>query len=246
MAPIQFGWVVPSGPRDAAARDTFVADVRRVLALIADRFDSVWMTDHLQFKEQDLLECWTVLSYFAAAQPTLRFGTVVLGQSYRNPALTAKMAATLHFLSGGRLLFGIGAGWKENEYHAYGYDFPPSGVRVEQLAEALQIIKALWTDEQATFQGRYYRIEQAYCAPKPAPLPADSDRRSQAAYAAAGRALRRLVDRFVDGRRRLPGAGSRDGSRLRRGWARPGDAAQSMVRPVRLRPDRGGRANIGE
>jgi len=171
MAPIQFGWVVPAGPRDAAARGTFVADVRRALDMIADRFDSFWMTDHLQFNQQDVLECWTVLSYFAAVQPTLRFGAAVLGQSYRNPALTAKMAATLQFLSGGRLLFGIGAGWKEDEYHAYGYDFPSRGVRVDQLDEALQIIKALWTDEQATFQGRYYQIEQAHCEPKPAPLP---------------------------------------------------------------------------
>jgi probable F420-dependent oxidoreductase len=162
---------MPNGPRDAAARETFDADVRRALDMIADRFDSAWMTDHLQFNQQDILECWTVLSYFAAVAPKLRFGTVVLGQSYRNPALTAKMAATLQFLSGGRLLFGIGAGWKEDEYLAYGYDFPSSGVRVEQLDETVQIIRALWTEEQATFHGRYYQIEQARCDPKPAPLP---------------------------------------------------------------------------
>jgi alkanesulfonate monooxygenase SsuD/methylene tetrahydromethanopterin reductase-like flavin-dependent oxidoreductase (luciferase family) len=171
MTPIQFGWVVPNGPRDADTRGTFVADVGRALAMIADHFDSAWMTDHLQINQQDVLECWSTISYFAAMQPKLRFGTVVLGQSYRNPALTAKMAATLQFLSGGRVLFGIGAGWKEDEYHAYGYDFPSNGVRVEQLEETVQIIKALWTEEQATFHGRYYQIAQARCDPKPAPLP---------------------------------------------------------------------------
>ena len=69
-------------------------------------------------------------------------------QSFRNPALVAKMGATLQFLSGGRFLLGIGAGWDEAEYKAYGYDFPPARVRVEQLEEALQIIKAMWTERR--------------------------------------------------------------------------------------------------
>lgn len=75
------------------------------------------------------------------------------------------------FLSGGRFLLGIGAGWHAEEYHAYGYDFPPAGVRVQQLVEALQIIKALWTTPQATFTGTYYRVKDAYCEPKPNPVP---------------------------------------------------------------------------
>jgi alkanesulfonate monooxygenase SsuD/methylene tetrahydromethanopterin reductase-like flavin-dependent oxidoreductase (luciferase family) len=171
MTPIQFGLVLPLGPRGPSARATFLADARRALDLIDDHFDSAWFADHFQLDSQDVLECWTTISYLAALYPTLRFGTAVLGQSYRNPALLAKMAATLQYLSGGRLIFGIGAGWKEDEYLAYGYEFPSAGVRVEQLDEALRIVKALWTEEQATFRGRYYRVDQARCEPKPSPLP---------------------------------------------------------------------------
>ena len=77
----------------------------------------------------------------------------------------------MQFLSGGRFLLGIGAGWNEEEYNAYGYDFPPAAVRVEQLEEALQIIKALWTEKKVTFSGVYYRVNEADCEPKPDPLP---------------------------------------------------------------------------
>jgi alkanesulfonate monooxygenase SsuD/methylene tetrahydromethanopterin reductase-like flavin-dependent oxidoreductase (luciferase family) len=171
MPSIQFGLVLPMGARGEGARATFLADSRRALDLVSGRFDSAWFVDHFQTENLDILECWTTLSYLAALYPALRFGPAVLGQSYRNPALTAKMAATLQYLSDGRLIFGIGAGWKEDEYLAYGYDFPPAGVRVDQLDEALRIIKALWAEEGATFHGRYYRVEQAWCEPKPNPVP---------------------------------------------------------------------------
>jgi alkanesulfonate monooxygenase SsuD/methylene tetrahydromethanopterin reductase-like flavin-dependent oxidoreductase (luciferase family) len=172
MAPVQFGWTLPAGPHSVEARATFLADVRRALDLVDGRFDSAWVIDHFQIRGgHDILECWTTLTYLAALYPSFQFGTGVLGQSYRNPALTAKMAATLQYLSGGRLLFGIGAGWKEDEYLAYGYDFPPNGVRVEQLDEAVRIIKALWSEERATFHGRYYHVEQASCEPRPQPVP---------------------------------------------------------------------------
>jgi alkanesulfonate monooxygenase SsuD/methylene tetrahydromethanopterin reductase-like flavin-dependent oxidoreductase (luciferase family) len=81
------------------------------------------------------------------------------------------MRATLQLLSGGRYILGLGAGWNEEEYRAYGYDFPPARVRVEQLDETLQIIKTLWTQKTATFAGEYYRVTEAYCEPKPDPLP---------------------------------------------------------------------------
>src|SRR5690349_20140781 len=110
MAPVQFGWTLPIGARNDAARASFPGDVRRALDLIDGRFDSASVVDHFQSDQQDVLECWTTLAYFAALYPSLRFGSVVLCQSYRNPALTAKMAATLQYLSGGRLIFGIGAG----------------------------------------------------------------------------------------------------------------------------------------
>ena len=93
----------------------------------------------------------------------------MLGQSFRNPALLAKMAATLQELTGGRYILGLGAGWHEEEYRAYGYDYPSGGVRVEQLAEAIEIIRALWTQSPATYHGTWYHVDGAYCEPRPDP-----------------------------------------------------------------------------
>ncbi len=129
------------------------------------------MIDHLQTDADDLLESFTTISYLAALHPQFSFGHTVICQSFRNPALLAKMGATLQFLSGGRFILGLGAGWNEAEYRAYGYDFPPASVRVEQLEETIQIIKALWTQEKATFQGKHYQVLDASCEPRPDPLP---------------------------------------------------------------------------
>jgi alkanesulfonate monooxygenase SsuD/methylene tetrahydromethanopterin reductase-like flavin-dependent oxidoreductase (luciferase family) len=95
----------------------------------------------------------------------------VLAQSYRNPAMLAKMAATLQWLSGGRLIFGIDAGWKEDEYRAYGYPYPVPAVRIAQLDEAVQIARTMWTETPASFAGKYYSIKDAYCSPRPNPIP---------------------------------------------------------------------------
>jgi alkanesulfonate monooxygenase SsuD/methylene tetrahydromethanopterin reductase-like flavin-dependent oxidoreductase (luciferase family) len=171
MTHIQFGFCMPGDSLDKQRRATFVADLNRALDLVSGHFDSAWFVDHLQFGAADVLEGFTALTYMAALHPQLKFGHAVLCQSFRNPALLAKMGATLQFLSGGRFILGLGAGWHEEEYRAYGYDFPPNGVRVEQLEEALQIIQALWSQEQATFKGKYYRVSQAYCQPRPDPIP---------------------------------------------------------------------------
>jgi len=111
------------------------------------------------------------LSYMAALHPQFKFGHVVVCQAFRNPALLAKMGATLQFLTGGRFTLGIGAGWNEDEYRAYGYSFPSRRERVEQLEETLQIVRAMWTESKATFRGKYYQIVDAYCEPKPNPIP---------------------------------------------------------------------------
>jgi alkanesulfonate monooxygenase SsuD/methylene tetrahydromethanopterin reductase-like flavin-dependent oxidoreductase (luciferase family) len=163
--------MMPADQLDKARLSTFVADLDRALALISGHFDSAWIIDHLQFGDQDVLEGFTTLAYMAGRHPQLKFGHTVLCQSFRNPALLAKMGATLQFLSGGRFILGIGAGWHEEEYRAYGYDFPPAAVRVEQLDETLQIVKALWTQESATVHGQHFSIDQAFCEPKPDPLP---------------------------------------------------------------------------
>jgi len=168
MTRIQFGFIMPQLPLDKAHQTRFVEDLNRALKLISGHFDSARIIDHLGI---DDIESFTTLAYMAALHPQLKFGHTVICQSFRNPALVAKMGATLQFLSGGRFLFGIGTGWNEEEYKAYGYDFPSARVRVEQLEEALQIIKAMWTDQKATFSGMYYRVNEAACEPKPDPLP---------------------------------------------------------------------------
>jgi alkanesulfonate monooxygenase SsuD/methylene tetrahydromethanopterin reductase-like flavin-dependent oxidoreductase (luciferase family) len=171
MTSIRFGFTMPADQLDKASRNTYVEDLNKALELISGHFDSAWIIDHLQSGDSDLLESFTTLSYMAALHPQLKFGHTVLCQSFRNPALLAKMSATLQFLSGGRFLFGIGAGWDEEEYKAYGYTFPSARERVEQLEETLQIIKAMWTETKASFKGKHYQITNAYCEPKPDPIP---------------------------------------------------------------------------
>ena len=121
--------------------------------------------------ETPYLECLTTIAHLATAHPTLKFGASVLCQSYRNPALLAKMTANLQLLTGGRFLFGIGAGWMEEEYRAYNFPYPSASARVDQMEETIQIVKRMWTESPASFEGTYYRIENAYCAPRPNPVP---------------------------------------------------------------------------
>lgn len=171
MAKVQFGLVVPGDALDKSRRHLYMEDVNRLLTYVKGHYDSAWLIDHLQFEGMDVLEGWTALTYLSALHPELRWGHSVLCQSFRNPALLAKMGATLQFMSHGRFILGIGAGWHREEYLAYGYDFPPASTRVEELDEALQIIKAMWSQERATFEGKHYRVEGACCEPKPDPLP---------------------------------------------------------------------------
>jgi F420-dependent oxidoreductase-like protein len=139
------------------------------------RYDSVWLDDHFYGvvtpASDDALECWTLMAALARETSTLRFGTLVACNAYRPPALVAKMAASVDHISNGRLEFGLGAGWYEQEFAAYGYDFPPIGMRLRQLDEALHICKRMWTDERVTFTGKYYRVRDAWCNPKPLQKP---------------------------------------------------------------------------
>lgn len=167
MTKIQFGWVMPPGARATEDSSRFDAGIRRTLAACVGHFDSAWMTDHLQWGEDECLEAMTTLAFYAALSPQLKWGTMVTCQSYRNPAYIAKMASTIQYLTGGRLILGIGAGWKEDEYHAYGYDFPPAGVRLDQLEETVRIFRAMWSNpHDATFAGKHYRVQNAKNLPK--------------------------------------------------------------------------------
>jgi F420-dependent oxidoreductase-like protein len=177
MTPIQFGWRAPAFPVDDTRGPAFIDQITQTLDVIQGRFDSAWVADHFvpwaKFMpiETDTLECLTAISFLAGAYPQLNFGSIVMSQSYRNPALLAKMTATLQTMSKGRFILGLGAGWKEDEYLAYGYDYPKPSVRLAQLEEAVEIIKRMWTDTPATFEGKYYQIKDAYCEPKPNPRP---------------------------------------------------------------------------
>jgi alkanesulfonate monooxygenase SsuD/methylene tetrahydromethanopterin reductase-like flavin-dependent oxidoreductase (luciferase family) len=179
---VSFGWRMPDFPEDrppdAAERArTFRDQILEFLEVIHGHFDSAWAGDHFfpwpadMDQSLDTLEPWTLVTYLMAKFPAMKFCPSVLNQAYRSPALVAKMAAVLQLLSGGRLILGIGAGWKENEQRAYGYDFPPAKTRLDQLEEAVQIIRAMWTDDAPTFHGRHYFVEGAYCSPRPTPPP---------------------------------------------------------------------------
>jgi alkanesulfonate monooxygenase SsuD/methylene tetrahydromethanopterin reductase-like flavin-dependent oxidoreductase (luciferase family) len=152
-------------------RARFLEELAHHMQRITAPFDSAWVIDHLQFGTTDVLEGWTTLSYLMGQYPHLHFGNMVLSQSFRNPALLAKMAASLQYLSGNRLHLGIGSGWKEDEYHAYGYPFPSPGIRVSQLDAAITIIRALWKHSPASFTGQHYQISDAWCEPKPERAP---------------------------------------------------------------------------
>lgn len=169
--PVEFGWVLQPTSRTPENSQALDEHNRQFLRALAPPFTTLWVEDHFQWGTLPTLECWTALTYAAAEFPHLRVGTLTLGQSYRNPALTAKMAATLQWLSGGRLILGIGAGWKEDEYRAYGYPYPSPGTRIAELREAVQIIRRLWTESPVSFQGQHYQLADAYCEPRPNPQP---------------------------------------------------------------------------
>ena len=133
-------------------------------------YEAVWLVDHFHTvprPSQELtFECWTSLAALARDTKRIRIGQIVTCNSYRHPALLAKMASTFDVLSHGRLNFGIGAGWYEHEYRAYGYPYPDAPERLRMLREALQVILAMWTQEEATFKGTYYQVRGAINQPK--------------------------------------------------------------------------------
>jgi probable F420-dependent oxidoreductase len=165
----------------------------------ASGFDSFWVSDHFfggpgGTPDRNCLEAWTLLAALAVDTARIRLGVLVAAIQYRNPALQAKIAAGVDHISGGRLEFGVGAGWKEDEYRAYGYDFPPPGQRVEQLRDGLEITKRLWSDDRATYHGKHYRIDDAVCAPKPTQKPSPP-----IWIGGAGPRVMRLAARYADG-----------------------------------------------
>ncbi len=138
-------------------------------------FDAIFLYDHFHTvptpQMESVFECWTSVAALARDTRTIRLGQMVTCNNYRPPSLLAKMASCIDVLSRGRLILGIGAGWYEHEFEAYGYDYPDTPDRLRMLGEALQVIKAMWTEEQADFEGRYYHLRGAINEPKPVQKP---------------------------------------------------------------------------
>ncbi|MEP6639689.1 MAG: LLM class F420-dependent oxidoreductase, partial [Chloroflexota bacterium] len=136
-------------------------------------FSLVTVMDHLYQIQgvgpttDPMLEGWSALAALARETTRVRLGTLVTGVTYRNPALLAKTATTLDVISGGRALFGLGAAWNEEEHIGYGFEFPPIRERMDRLDEALTIIRAMFTEDRPSFEGRHYRINQALNVPRP-------------------------------------------------------------------------------
>lgn len=135
-------------------------------------FDAVWAPDHLMLgRDHAEYECWTLLSAIAGFTSDLNIGSLVLSNDYRNPALVAKMAATLDVISNGRVELGLGAGWHEPEYEAYGWEYRDGFERLMRLDESIRLMKTMWNDDDPHFEGDHYQINGAYCEPGPVQEP---------------------------------------------------------------------------
>jgi len=171
MSKTTFGWVLTPNARETEGALTLHKHNEHYIDHLGSVFDTIWVEDHFQWNTIPVVECWTALVYYAAKYPNFQFGPLVFGQSYRNPALVAKMFSTLYWLTEGRMIAGIGAGWKEDEYESYGWPFPKDSQRIAELEEAVQIIRKMWTQSPASFQGKFYNIRDAFCEPRPEPAP---------------------------------------------------------------------------
>ena len=152
-------------------------DELRALWRLADEagFDSCWVMDHFATlgprDDGPIFETWTMLAAMAQLTTHTRIGCAVVGNTYRHPAVLAKMAVTVDHLSDGRLEFGLGAGWAENEHEMLGLEFGSRNDRADRLEESVQVIRALWTQPRTTFEGQHYRLHEAVAEPKPVQQP---------------------------------------------------------------------------
>ncbi|HRB99050.1 MAG TPA: LLM class F420-dependent oxidoreductase [Dermatophilaceae bacterium] len=173
---MRFGLFIPQGWRmDLAGIDPSLHwGVMDGLARRADenpQWESIWVYDHFHTvpvpSAEATHEAWTLMAAFAASTARVRLGQMCTCMAYRNPAYLAKVAATVDVISGGRAEMGIGAGWYEHEWRAYGYGFPSAGDRLGALRDGVEIFRQMWTTGSATHAGRYYTVDGAICAPRP-------------------------------------------------------------------------------
>jgi F420-dependent oxidoreductase-like protein len=168
-----FGFQIPNFTFGGDDRDIFGRVVELAKTAEHNGFESIWVMDHfyqlpaLGGGTQPMLEAYTLLGALAAVTSSARLGTLVTGVTYRNPALLAKEVTTLDVISGGRAILGIGAAWHDTEHEAMGFDFPPVKERMDRLEEAVQICRAMFTQETPTFDGTYYRVHEVHNVPRP-------------------------------------------------------------------------------
>ncbi|MGD9704325.1 MAG: LLM class F420-dependent oxidoreductase [Acidimicrobiia bacterium] len=168
------GWKMELASIDGAAQKW---EKSVEIALLAEElgYDSIWVYDHFHNvprpAHEAVFECWTTIAAISQRTTRIRLGQMVGCNSYRNPALLAKITSTVDVISGGRLDWGIGAGWYENEYRSYGYDFPKPKDRIGMLRETVEIVKSMWTEAETTHRGSYYEVVRANCDPKPLQAP---------------------------------------------------------------------------
>lgn len=138
-------------------------------------FDSLWVYDHFHNvprpAQEAVFECWTTIAAISQRTSTIRLGQMVGCNSYRNPGLLAKITSTIDVISGGRLDWGIGAGWYESEYKGYGFEFAKPSDRIGMLKETVEIVKSMWSQPETTYDGKYYKLSRANCDPKPLQKP---------------------------------------------------------------------------
>ena len=165
---IHFGVTLPQIKRDWTETRDAAMDFDRL------GFDSVWVCDHVYGVPNPALpifEAWSQLAAVAAITENVQLGTLVTPPLFRNPGMLAKQVATIDHVSNGRTIMGLGAGWFQPEFEAYGLPFPPLGQRMQALDETVQVLKALWADERVSFEGEYCRLSDAICEPKPVRRP---------------------------------------------------------------------------
>lgn len=176
---VGFGAFVPQGwkteyagidPQEAWAKTRAVALAAETLG-----YDSIWVYDHFHTiprpTEEPVFECWTTMAALAEATERIRLGQMVGCMSYRNPALLAKITSNIDVISGGRLEWGIGAGWYHHEYNGYGFDFATAGSRLKALREGVEVVKSMWSQPSTSYSGEVFTLEDARCDPKPVQSP---------------------------------------------------------------------------
>ena len=180
MPKVRFGCFVPQGWKmelvdidDPQAKWAKAVEVAR--AAEAAGYDSIWVYDHFHNVPKPageaVFECWTTMAALSQVTSRIRLGQMVGCAIYRPPALLAKITSNVDVISGGRLEWGVGAGWYRNEFAGYGYEFEEPKDRIGRLAETVEIVTSMWTEASTTYDGRYYRLDRAQCDPKPLQRP---------------------------------------------------------------------------